>query len=100
MHTFCYTRLPTKCIYLQINQAIIDETQVQSVILGTYEKVSLKITYEFSTFTTDQLVELVNYEEALTTIGSFSIDGHPQLFVFESTSMYVYTECILHRFTS
>jgi len=74
---------------LQINEAIIDETHVQSVMLDTYEKVSVKITYEFSTFTTDQLVELINYEEALTTLGSFSIYAHPQLTVFESTSMYV-----------
>jgi len=60
-------------------------------MLHTLEKVSLKITYEFSTFAADQLVELVNYEETLTTVGSFNIIDHPQLTVFESTSTYYLT---------
>jgi len=89
---------------LQIKEAIIDITSVQFVMLDTYEKISLKITYEFSTFAADQLVELVNYEETLTTVGSFSIIAHPQLTVFESTSMYYIVHfaqiaiiCIVHN---
>ena len=57
-------------------------------MLDTFENISLKITYEFSTFTTEQLVELINYEGRLATLGSFSVSAGPQLTVFESTSKY------------
>ena len=77
------------CTYLQISNAVIDATSVQFVMLDTFEKVSLKITYEFSTFTSDQLVELINYEQRLTTVGRFNVSTGPQLTVFESTGMYI-----------
>jgi len=70
---------------LQINEEIIDATNIQFVMLDTFENVSLKVTYEFSTFTTDQIVELINYEERLTSLGNFTISSGPQLTVFEST---------------
>jgi len=67
---------------------MIDAASVQFKMLDTFENVALKTTYEFNTFTADKLVELINYEEALNTIGSFSVSTGPELTVFESTSTY------------
>ena len=74
--------------FWQIKESIIDATTAQIVSLDTSENVTLKITYEFNAFTTNKLLELINYEEKLTTIGSFSISSGPRLTVFEATSKY------------
>jgi len=73
---------------LQIKQGVIDATSIQFMILDTSEDVSLKITYEFSSFTADRLTELINYEDRLTTFGSSEVSAGPRLTIFESTSAY------------
>ena len=67
-------------------KGVIDAASAHFKMLDTFENVALKITYEFSIFTVEKLVELINYEETLTTIGSFSVSTGPKLTVFESTS--------------
>ena len=91
----------TVCICWQIKEGIIDATTVQIVSLDTSENVALKITYEFSAFTTNKLLELINYEEKLTAIGSFSISSGPRLTVFEATSEFsIVTMYYVHSFIS
>ena len=45
------------------------------------------MTYEFTTLSVNELVEVINYEMTLTTLGNFSVTSVPQLSIFESTGM-------------
>ena len=74
---------------LQVKQMIIEHPAVHIDILQSTVDVSLKITYEFSTLTVNELVEVINYEMTLTTIGNISVSTVPQLTIFESTGMCV-----------
>jgi len=47
--------------------------------------VSLKISFEFSEFTTTELVEIINHDMNITKLGNISLTTTPQLTVFEST---------------
>ena len=64
---------------------IIEHPAVHIDILHSTVDVSLKITYEFSTLTVNELVEVINYEMTLTTLGNISVSTVPQLTIFEST---------------
>ena len=68
---------------------IIEHPAVHIDILQSTVNVTLKMTYEFSTLTVNELVEVINYEMTLTTLGNISVSNVPQLTVFESTGMYV-----------
>lgn len=64
-----------------INQPAVHVEVIQSV---SNADVSLKMTYEFNTFTTTELIENVTYDMNLTTLGNISIVTAPQLTIFES----------------
>ena len=49
--------------------------------------VSLKMTYEFNTIMTTELIENVTYDMNLTTLGNLSITTALQLTIYESTGM-------------
>ena len=50
--------------------------------------VLLRITFEFGTFTTTELIEIIDYEMSVTTLGGISVDSTPQITIFESTGSY------------
>ena len=64
---------------------IIEHPAVHIDILQSTVNVSMRITYEFSTLTLNELVDVISYEMKLTTLGNFSVTGIPQLTIFEST---------------
>ena len=74
---------------LQVKQMIIEHPAVHIDILQSTVDVSLKITYEFSTLTVNELVEVINYEMTLTTLGNISVSNDPQLTLFESAGTYI-----------
>ena len=71
----------------QIEEALIEEPSVHVEIIQPVSdaNVSLRITFEFSTFTTTELVEIINYELSLNTLGGISVASTPQIAIFEST---------------
>ena len=71
----------------QVKQMIIEHPAVHIDILQSTVDVSLKITYEFSTVTVNELVGVINYEMTLTTLGNISVSTISQLTIFESTGM-------------
>ena len=74
---------------------IIEHPAVHIDILQSTVNVSLKMTYEFSTLTVNELVEVINYEMTLTTLGNISVSTIPQLTIFESAGTYVrYLMCV------
>ena len=76
------------CMYaLQVKQMIIEHPAFHIDILQSTTGVSLKMTYEFSTFTVNELVEVIDYEMAFTTLGNISVSNAPQLSIIESTGM-------------
>ena len=66
---------------------IIEHPAVHIDILQSTVNISLKMTYEFSTLTVNELVEVVNYDMTLTTLGDISVSNAPQLTIFESAGM-------------
>ena len=72
---------------LQVKEMIIEHPAIHTDILQSTANVSLRITYEFSTLTANELVEVINYEMTLTTLGNLSVISVPQLTIFESTGM-------------
>lgn len=64
---------------------IIEHPAVHIDILQSTVDVSLKITYEFSTLTVNELVEVINYDMRITALANISVTTLPQLTVFEST---------------
>ena len=64
---------------------IIEHPAVHIDILQSTIDVSLKITYEFSTLTVNELVEVIGYDMMITALGNISITTSPQLTIFEST---------------
>ena len=64
---------------------IIEHPAVHIDILQSTFNVSLKITYEFSTLTVNELVEVINNEMMITALANISVTTLPQLTVFEST---------------
>ena len=73
---------------LQVKEMIIEHPAIHIDILQSTINVSIKITYEFTTLSVNELVEVINYEMTLTTLGNFSVTSVPQLSIFESTGMY------------
>ena len=75
-----------------IDQPPVDVEIIQSV---SGANVTLRITYEFNTFTTTELIEIIEYDMNLMTIGNLSVASAPNLIVFESTgtviSIHVHT---------
>jgi len=67
---------------MMIEQPAIHMEIVQSVS-GT--NVSLKITYEFSTMTAADLVEIISHDMNITALGNILLATAPQLTIFEST---------------
>ena len=63
---------------------IIEHPAVHIDILQSTINVSLKITYEFSTLTVNELVEVINYDMMITALGNISVTTLPQLTIFES----------------
>ena len=63
---------------------IIEQPAVYIDILQSTINVSLKITYEFSTLTVNELVEVINYDMMITALGNISVTTLPQLTIFES----------------
>ena len=78
-----------------MKQTIIEHPAVHIDILQSTVDVTLKITYEFSTLTVNELVEVINYEMTLTTLGNISVSTVPQLTVFESAGMYMHNVIII-----
>ena len=74
---------------LQMKEMIIEHPAVHIDVLQSTVNVSLKITYEFSTLTVNELVGVINYEITLTKLGNISVSTAPQLTIFESTGMFV-----------
>ena len=72
---------------LQVKESIIEHPAVHIDILQSMNTVMLRMTYEFSTLTVNELVEVINYERRLTTLGNISVSTIPQLTVFESNGM-------------
>ena len=66
---------------------IIEHPAIHIDILQSTINVSLRMTYEFTTLTVNELIEVTNYEMTLTTLGNFSVTSVPQLTIFESTGM-------------
>ena len=66
---------------------IIEHPAVHIDILQSTVNISLKMTYEFSALTVNELVEVVNYDMTLTTLGDISVSNAPQLTIFESAGM-------------
>ena len=66
---------------------IIEHPAIHIDILQSTFNVSLRMTYEFTTLSVNELVEVINYEMTLTTLGNFSVTSVPQLSIFESTGM-------------
>lgn len=69
---------------------ITEEPSVHVEIIQSVSgaNVLLRIIFEFSTFTTTELIEIINYEMSLTTLGGISIASSPQITIFESTGTY------------
>ena len=63
---------------------IIEDPAVHIDILQSTINVSLKITYEFSTLTVNELVEVINNDMMITALGNISVTTLPQLAIFES----------------
>ena len=72
---------------LQVKEMIIEHPAIHIDILQSTVNVSLRMTYEFTTLSVNELVEVINYEMTLTTLGNFSVTSVPQLSIFESTGM-------------
>ena len=72
---------------LQVKEMIIEHPAIHIDILQSTANVSLRIIYEFSTLTANELVEVINYETTLTTLGNLPVISVPQLTIFESTGM-------------
>ena len=72
---------------LQVKEMIIEHPAIHIDILQSTVNVSLRMTYEFTTLSVNELVEVINYEMTLTTLGNFSVTSAPQLSIFESTGM-------------
>ena len=69
-----------------VEQPAVNMEIIQSV---SSADVSLKITFEFSTFTTTtELIESIKYDMNITTLGNLSLATAPQLTIFESTGTY------------
>lgn len=69
-----------------IDQPPVDVEIIQSV---SGANVTLKLTYEFNTFTTTELIENIEYDMNLMTIGNHSVASAPNLIVFESTGIVI-----------
>ena len=68
-----------------IYQPVVHMEIIQSV---SSADVSLKMTYEFNTIMTTELIDNVTYDMNLTTLGNLSITTAPQLTIYEPTGMY------------
>ena len=66
---------------------IIEHPAIHIDIMQSTLNVSLRMTYEFTTLSVNELVEVINYEMTLTTLGNFSVTSVPQLSIFESIGM-------------
>ena len=66
---------------------IIEHPAIHIDILQSTINVSLRMTYEFTTLTINELVEVTNYEMTLTTLGNFSVTSVPQLTILKSIGM-------------
>jgi len=75
---------------------IIEHPAVHIDILQSTINISLKITYEFNTLTANELVEIINYETRITTLGDFNVTAIPQLTIFESMG----NNCDMHLYCS
>ena len=63
------------------------KTEAFAEILATIENVTIKVTYEFNTLNTTEILENINYDYDmnLTTIGNLSLLSDPKMIIFEST---------------
>ena len=66
---------------------IIEHPAIHIDILQSTVNVSLRMTYEFTTLSVNELIEVTNYEMTLTTLGNFSVTSVPQLTILKSTGM-------------
>ena len=71
-----------------INQSAVHMEVIQSVKSAD---VSLKMIYEFSKFNATESIDNIAYDMNLTTLGNISLVSAPQLTIFESTGVYVYS---------
>ena len=59
--------------------------------------VSQKITYEFNTFNTTELIKNITYDMNITTLGNISVTSAPNLTIYQSTGMiYVFTHTYMN----
>lgn len=72
---------------LQIRQMIIEQPVIHVQMIQSVPRayITVKITFEFSGFTTTELIEIMNYDMHLTKLGNISILVAPKLAIFEST---------------
>ena len=88
-----------KDLYLfQISEKIIYQSVVHVEVAQSVSSadVSLKMTYEFDTFNTTELIENVIHDMNLTTLANLSVATAPQLTIFESTGNVETYVCILY----
>ena len=70
-----------------MNQMIAEQpvSHVEFIQSVSNADVSLKMTFEFNTFASTELLENITYDMNLTTLGNLSVATAPQLTIFEST---------------
>ncbi|XP_065894299.1 sortilin-related receptor-like isoform X2 [Dysidea avara] len=76
-----------KNVIEEIKRQVINETEVYAEILDTIENVTVKITYEFNNVSTTELMESIDYDVNLTTVGNFNVWKGPLITIFESTDV-------------
>ena len=81
--------------FFQIEEEVLFKAESFAEIFATFENVTIKVTYEFNTLNTAELIENItyNYDMNLTTIGNFSLLSGPEIMIFESTGKS--TVCIV-----
>ena len=79
-----------------MNQMITEQpvSHVEVVQSVSNANVSLKMTFEFNTFTTTELLENITYDRNLTTLGNILVATVLQLTIFESTGKFEISACI------
>ena len=79
-----------------MNQVITEQpvSHVEVIQSVSNADVSLKMTYEFNTFNTTEIIENVIYDMNLTTLANVSVTTIPQLTIFQSTGKIETSACI------
>ena len=85
-------------MHTQIKEMITEQAVINMEIIqyGKNSNIYLKITLEFDTLTATELVEIINLDKGLTTLGDFPIQKTPQITIFESSGIAESYICTNH----